>query len=92
MLDSAYTEVFIEKGGKGRKPVLKEVDLPPLWPVGKALSVEKNKDLKEIFKLFPQDATPFCNFLRTVEGQDFSEDIKGLGADVDFEISNLQET
>lgn len=89
--DSVYTEVNIEKGGKGRKPVLKEVNLPPLWPKGKALSVEKIKDLKEILKLVPQDAKPFFNFLKTVNGQDFREDIEGIGADIDFEISDLQE-
>ena len=86
--DETYAQVDIEKKTKGRKPNLKEIMLPLLWPNGKPLSSEKIKDLKEIMKLIPQDAKVFYNFLKENQCQEFEEDIEGLGHDLDFEIDD----
>lgn len=84
--DDSYSQVNIGKKGKGRKSIIKEIELPLLWPNGKPLSLEKVKDLREILKLVPHDAKAFYDFLKSNPCQDFQEDIEGLGADVDFEI------
>uniref|UniRef100_A0A2A4IRW6 Uncharacterized protein n=1 Tax=Heliothis virescens TaxID=7102 RepID=A0A2A4IRW6_HELVI len=69
--------VNLEKAGKGRKPVLKNINLPECWPNGKSLSVEKLKDLKELMKLIPTDAKPFYDFLKHTPGVSIDEDIDG---------------
>nr|CAI5863052.1 unnamed protein product [Callosobruchus analis] len=84
--DTNFSEVSIEKAGKGRKPDLKLIELPLLWPNGKPLSAEKAKELKDILKLVPQDAKPFYAFLRSSETEDYDEDIEGLGPNIDIEI------
>lgn len=83
--------VNIEKSGKGRKPVLKDIELPLLWPEGKPLSIEKSADLKYILKLVPKDAKDFYKFLLVSKTSQFEDDIEGFGGDVDFEIEELEE-
>lgn len=69
--------VNLEKAGKGRKPVLKNINLPECWPNGKSLSVEKLRDLKDLMKLIPRDAKPFYDFLKHTPGVSIDEDIDG---------------
>lgn len=83
-LDDAPQVVNIEKAGKGRKPVLKNIDLPRRWPNGKNLSKEKIKDLKELLKLVPADARSFYDYLKGSQGVTMDDDVDGYHAE-DFD-------
>ncbi|XP_028166463.1 uncharacterized protein LOC114357160 [Ostrinia furnacalis] len=83
-LDEEPQVVNIEKAGKGRKPVLKNIDLPGRWPNGKSLSKEKIKDLRELLKLVPADARSFYDFLKGAQGVTMEEDVDGYHAE-DFD-------
>lgn len=85
-LSCEAASVDIGKGTKKRrKPIDFNVDLPLLYPEGRELSNDKIKDLKEVVKLVPADAKPFYNFLKTMKGGDFIDDIDGFGSTLDFE-------
>lgn len=87
--DERFYEVNIQKVGKGRKPLLKNVNLPLLWPNGKPLSAEKIKDIKDLYTLIPQDARPFYSFVDNVECGKF-QDLEGIRLNRDFEIDQDQ--
>lgn len=63
-----------KKQGRGRKPSIKDIELPPLWPGGKALSAEKLKDLKELYKLVLKDAQAFQKTLLSSNTEKFEDD------------------
>ncbi|KAG5887542.1 hypothetical protein JTB14_000398 [Gonioctena quinquepunctata] len=58
-LNQEHQPVKIEKRGEGRKPSIKDIALPVMWPDGRPLSTEKLEDLKELYKLVPRDTPDF---------------------------------
>lgn len=56
--------VDITKHSKDRQTSSKNIELPPLYPDGRPLSLAKIKDLKDMLSLIPKDAKPFYNFLK----------------------------
>ena len=80
-----HQKVSIEKQGKGRKPSIKDIELPLLWPHGKPISSEKLKDLKEMYKLIPKDVQQFYKVILSSITAEFQDDVDGFGASIDFD-------
>lgn len=64
----------------------KSVKLGQLWPNGKPLSKEKQKDLMEMVELVDDEDKPFYDFLRDVDTSGFIDDVDGFGETIDFEL------
>jgi len=88
-LSQEHQIVSIEKQGKGRKPCIKYIELPLLWPQRRALSLEKLKDLKEMYKLIPKDVQQFYKTILSSNTAEFQDDVDGFGATIDFETEIL---
>ena len=57
---------------------LSKVEVRFLLPNGKALSIEKVKDFKDVMKLVPKDAKDFYKFLSSINTLGFKDDIDGF--------------
>ncbi len=67
---------------------LKNIELEELWPMGKPLSTEKVKDLKQLLELVPDDKKYFYSFLEDVTTRDFIDDVDGFREFLDFDLQD----
>ncbi|CAG9783437.1 unnamed protein product [Diatraea saccharalis] len=82
--------VDIAKIGRRRQVSFKDIELPPLYPRGRTLSVAKIKDLKDMLSLIPNDAKKFYGFLKVTRSSEFDDDVDGFGEIIDFDVLQFE--